>query len=286
MQAIQSRTTVHGHSCVGWQQWSRPDSLPFVRGATGQVWRRAVRRRRDAAHRNPGPRYDRLMAAVSARLHPDCADAPSGRRSGYCQYLPDRDALTRNCWSRRAHNTTDAMLVGAPRGERAWGYRGRTKQRGAPHLHRVSQHRQWRGQRSVRTFRWWEAASGAGRKEEGGGTTGSGPGPRAPEPSRDRYCRHPQGLVWYCSADAAPARNSSDQVEPAVAAHELVPGAGLEPARLAARDFKSLASTDFATRALSWNPRSAPPPRAAQPRWEPAGCGADDCSPGTLGSWR
>ena len=30
----------------------------------------------------------------------------------------------------------------------------------------------------------------------------------------------------------------------------MVPGAGLEPARLATRDFKSLVSTDFTTRAV------------------------------------
>ena len=30
----------------------------------------------------------------------------------------------------------------------------------------------------------------------------------------------------------------------------MVPGAGLEPARLATRDFKSLVSTDFTTRAM------------------------------------
>ena len=42
----------------------------------------------------------------------------------------------------------------------------------------------------------------------------------------------------------------------------MVPGAGLEPARLTARDFKSLASTYFATRAGSalrvrWEVRTA-----------------------------
>jgi hypothetical protein len=33
--------------------------------------------------------------------------------------------------------------------------------------------------------------------------------------------------------------------------HQMVPGAGIEPARLAARDFESRASTNFTTRALT-----------------------------------
>ena len=41
----------------------------------------------------------------------------------------------------------------------------------------------------------------------------------------------------------------NDQVTPTAKA--LVPGAGIEPARLAASDFKSDASTNFATRARS-----------------------------------
>jgi hypothetical protein len=32
----------------------------------------------------------------------------------------------------------------------------------------------------------------------------------------------------------------------------MVPGAGIEPARLAARDFKSRTSTNFVIRACSW----------------------------------
>src|SRR5262245_48243623 len=75
------------------------------------------------------------------------------------------------------------------------------------------------------------------------------PGSPASGSSRDRAATPRTSASPATARRRCPESAHDSRATQRLANVAVVPGAGLEPARLAARDFESLASTDFATRA-------------------------------------